>query len=49
MCDWGGFPRCFPEKMAGLGNALLQYLYLTFYIGSHLSITDTKGVRDTRS
>ena len=43
------FPGCFPEKMGGAGNALLQYLYLTFYIGSHFSITDTKVVRDTRS
>ena len=43
------FPGCFPEKMGEAGNALIQYLYLTFYIGSHFSITDTKGVRDTRS
>ena len=43
------FPGRFPEKMGGAGNALLQYHYLTFYIGSHLSITDTKAVRDTRS
>ena len=43
------FPGRFPEKMGEAGNALLQYLYLTFYIGSHFSITDTKGVRDTRS
>ena len=42
-------PGRFPEKMEGAGNALLQYHYLTFYIGSHLSITDTKAVRDTRS
>ena len=33
------FPGCFPEKMGGAGKALLQYLYLTFYIGSHFSIT----------
>ena len=43
------FPGRFPEKMGEAGNALLRYLYLTFYIGSHFSITDTKGVRDTRS
>ena len=43
------FAGRFPEKMGGAGNALIQYLYLTFYIGSHFSITDTKGVRDTRS
>ena len=33
------FPGCFPEKMGEAGNALIQYLYLTFYIGSHFSIT----------
>ena len=43
------FPGRFPEKMGGAGNALLQYLSLTFYIGSHFSITDTKGVQDTRN
>ena len=43
------FPGRFPEKIGGAGNALLRYLYLTFYIGSHFSITDTKGVQDTRS
>ena len=43
------FAGRFPEKMGGAGNALIQYLCLTFYIGSHFSITDTKGVRDTRS
>ena len=43
------FPGRFPEKMGGAGNALLQYLYLTFYIGSHFSITDTKGDQDTRN
>ena len=43
------FPGRFPEKMGEAGKALLRYLYLTFYIGSHFSITDTKGVRDTRS
>ena len=38
--------------MGGAGNALLQYLYLTLYIGSHFSKKRkkyAKGVRLTRS
>ena len=37
------FPGCLPEKMGGVGNALLQYIYLNLYIGSHLSKKRHKG------
>ena len=44
-------PRAFPWENWewGEGNALLQSFYLTLYLGSYFSDTDTKGVRLTRS